>query len=119
MQPTGDHQNVLKIKPPLCIDAEAADFFVAMLDDALNACRSAADAFDCGVEVQRVFGATPTPFHPALVAAARHTVGFGRHAALAGGKSGNPVEKLGNLVEKSGNPAWKPGSLDRPRVRGA
>jgi 4-aminobutyrate aminotransferase-like enzyme len=36
MQPTGDHQNVLKIKPPLCIDVEAADFFVAMLDDVLT-----------------------------------------------------------------------------------
>jgi 4-aminobutyrate aminotransferase-like enzyme/Ser/Thr protein kinase RdoA (MazF antagonist) len=36
MQPTGDHQNVLKIKPPLCIDAQAADFFVAMLDEVLS-----------------------------------------------------------------------------------
>jgi 4-aminobutyrate aminotransferase-like enzyme/Ser/Thr protein kinase RdoA (MazF antagonist) len=36
MQPTGDHQNVLKIKPPLCIDAAAADFFVAMLDEVLT-----------------------------------------------------------------------------------
>lgn len=36
MQPTGDHQNVLKIKPPLCLDAEAADFFVAMLDRTLD-----------------------------------------------------------------------------------
>ncbi len=36
MQPTGDHQNVLKIKPPLCLDAEAADFFVAMLDEVLT-----------------------------------------------------------------------------------
>lgn len=36
MQPTGDHQNVLKIKPPLCLDHEAADFFVAMLDRALD-----------------------------------------------------------------------------------
>jgi len=32
MQPTGDHQNVLKVKPPLCIDAESAAFFVEMLD---------------------------------------------------------------------------------------
>jgi 4-aminobutyrate aminotransferase-like enzyme len=28
VQPTGDHMNVLKIKPPLCIDLEAADAFV-------------------------------------------------------------------------------------------
>jgi len=36
MQPTGDHQNVLKIKPPLCVDAEAVDYFVAMLDEVLT-----------------------------------------------------------------------------------
>ncbi len=36
MQPTGDHQNVLKIKPPLCVDARAADFFVAMLEEVLS-----------------------------------------------------------------------------------
>jgi 4-aminobutyrate aminotransferase-like enzyme/Ser/Thr protein kinase RdoA (MazF antagonist) len=36
MQPTGDHQNVLKIKPPLCVDAAAVDFFVAMLDEVLT-----------------------------------------------------------------------------------
>lgn len=36
MQPTGDHLNVLKIKPPLCLDAQAADFFVAMLDEVLT-----------------------------------------------------------------------------------
>ncbi len=36
MQPTGDHLNVLKIKPPLCIDYESASFFVSMLDKALN-----------------------------------------------------------------------------------
>ncbi|WP_042378204.1 aminotransferase [Streptacidiphilus melanogenes] len=35
VQPTGDHLNVLKIKPPLCIDAEAVDFFTATLDRAL------------------------------------------------------------------------------------
>ncbi len=31
MQPTGDHQNVLKTKPPLCIDRASADFFVDTL----------------------------------------------------------------------------------------
>ena len=36
VQPTGDHLNVLKIKPPLCIDAEAVDFFTAMLNRALG-----------------------------------------------------------------------------------
>jgi 4-aminobutyrate aminotransferase-like enzyme len=36
VQPTGDHLNVLKIKPPLCIDARAADYFTAMLDRALG-----------------------------------------------------------------------------------
>ncbi|MEW2303135.1 aminotransferase [Streptomyces sp. NPDC006655] len=35
VQPTGDHLNILKIKPPLCIDIAAADFFVDMLDHAL------------------------------------------------------------------------------------
>ncbi|SFR83139.1 4-aminobutyrate aminotransferase [Agromyces sp. CF514] len=36
MQPTGDHQNVLKTKPPLCLDDESADYFVAMLDRVLT-----------------------------------------------------------------------------------
>ncbi len=36
VQPTGDHQNVLKIKPPMCLDEPAADFFVAALDRALT-----------------------------------------------------------------------------------
>ncbi|MBB4066386.1 aminotransferase [Gellertiella hungarica] len=36
MQPTGDHLNVLKIKPPLCLTVEAADFFVDMLDRVLS-----------------------------------------------------------------------------------
>ncbi|WP_223205791.1 aminotransferase [Streptomyces xanthii] len=35
VQPTGDHLNILKIKPPLCIDTAAADFFADMLDRAL------------------------------------------------------------------------------------
>jgi N-carbamoyl-L-amino-acid hydrolase len=61
------------------------DALAAMLDDALAACRKAAEAFDCGLEVQRVFSATPTPFHPALVAAARAAV------AAAGGDDGDPI----------------------------
>ncbi|MEO7015674.1 MAG: aminotransferase class III-fold pyridoxal phosphate-dependent enzyme [Leifsonia sp.] len=36
MQRTGDHQNVLKIKPPLVITRESADFFVDMLDRVLT-----------------------------------------------------------------------------------
>ena len=32
VQPTGDQQNVLKIKPPLCITRESADRFVDALD---------------------------------------------------------------------------------------
>jgi 4-aminobutyrate aminotransferase-like enzyme len=35
-QPTGDHENVLKVKPPLCISAEDADAFVARLDRVLS-----------------------------------------------------------------------------------
>ncbi|KAJ4129803.1 hypothetical protein NW768_006773 [Fusarium equiseti] len=36
MQPTGDHLNVLKIKPPLCITQQSADYFVDMLDEVLS-----------------------------------------------------------------------------------
>ncbi|GAB2833109.1 aminotransferase [Actinocorallia aurea] len=35
MQPTGDHLNILKIKPPLCLDADGAAFFLTVLDRAL------------------------------------------------------------------------------------
>jgi 4-aminobutyrate aminotransferase-like enzyme len=35
VQPTGDHENVLKIKPPLCIELEDADMFADTLDRAL------------------------------------------------------------------------------------
>ncbi|WP_353814786.1 aminotransferase class III-fold pyridoxal phosphate-dependent enzyme [Agromyces sp. SYSU T00266] len=35
MQPTGDHQNVLKVKPPLVVTRESVDFFVEMLDRVL------------------------------------------------------------------------------------
>ena len=35
-QPTGDYSNVLKVKPPLCITQESADFFVNMLDRTLT-----------------------------------------------------------------------------------
>ncbi|MGQ7349321.1 aminotransferase [Quadrisphaera oryzae] len=36
MQPTSDRQNVLKVKPPLCVDEAAVDFFVAAVDRALT-----------------------------------------------------------------------------------
>lgn len=36
VQPTGDHKNVLKIKPPLVITAESAGFVVAALDRVLQ-----------------------------------------------------------------------------------
>ncbi|MFF0387641.1 aminotransferase [Kitasatospora sp. NPDC004615] len=36
VQPTGDHLNILKIKPPLCLDIAAADFFAETLDLALT-----------------------------------------------------------------------------------
>ena len=62
-----------------------SDVLAAMLDDALSACRTAADAFGCTLEIQRVFSATPTPFHPALVGAARKAV------TDAGGGDGEPI----------------------------
>jgi len=34
---TGDYSNVLKIKPPLCITQDSADFFVGRLDEILSA----------------------------------------------------------------------------------
>jgi hydantoinase/carbamoylase family amidase len=62
-----------------------ADVLAAMLRDCLSACDDAARAFDCTVESRRVFGATPTPFHPELVALARQSV------AEAGGGDGPPI----------------------------
>jgi 4-aminobutyrate aminotransferase-like enzyme/Ser/Thr protein kinase RdoA (MazF antagonist) len=37
MQPTSERQNVLKIKPPMCLSMNSADFFVDMLDEVLTA----------------------------------------------------------------------------------
>ncbi|MER1996203.1 MAG: aminotransferase [Arthrobacter sp.] len=34
--PTGDRQNILKVKPPLCFSKESARFFLAMLDRVLT-----------------------------------------------------------------------------------
>ena len=36
MQPTGDYQNVLKIKPPLCVSKDSVDYFVDSLDRVLT-----------------------------------------------------------------------------------
>jgi len=36
VQPTGDHLNVLKIKPPLCLDQAAVDFSLRQLDEVLT-----------------------------------------------------------------------------------
>jgi 4-aminobutyrate aminotransferase-like enzyme len=36
VQPTGDFDNVLKIKPPLCFTAESAEFFADALGHALD-----------------------------------------------------------------------------------
>ena len=62
-----------------------ADTLATMLGECLEACEEAAAKFDCSVESRRVFGATPTPFHPDLVAIAREAV------AEAGGDDGDPI----------------------------
>jgi hydantoinase/carbamoylase family amidase len=62
-----------------------ADMLATMLAKCLDACTRAAQRFDCGVEPRRVFGATPTPFHPKLVELARASV------AAAGGGDGDPI----------------------------
>lgn len=36
VQPTGDHKNVLKIKPPMCISRETVDYVVVALDRCLQ-----------------------------------------------------------------------------------
>jgi 4-aminobutyrate aminotransferase-like enzyme/Ser/Thr protein kinase RdoA (MazF antagonist) len=36
IQPTSDRMNVLKVKPPLCLDTQAADYFVDTLDRVLT-----------------------------------------------------------------------------------
>ena len=36
VQPTGDRQNVLKMKPPMCITRESADYFLDMLERVLS-----------------------------------------------------------------------------------
>lgn len=36
MQPTGDYQNVFKIKPPLCVTVESADYFAEQVERVLQ-----------------------------------------------------------------------------------
>ncbi len=36
IQPTGERMNILKTKPPLCIDMTAADYFADTLDRVLT-----------------------------------------------------------------------------------
>jgi hydantoinase/carbamoylase family amidase len=62
-----------------------ADALAAMLDDAKAICQSAADEFGCTMGIRKVFGATPTVFHPALVEIARAAV------EEAGGGDGEPI----------------------------
>jgi hydantoinase/carbamoylase family amidase len=62
-----------------------AEVLAAMLADAVAICRDSAESFDCGVEVRTVFRATPTPFHPTLVAIAADAV------RAAGGGGGEPI----------------------------
>lgn len=62
-----------------------AETLATMLAECLHACEHAADKFHCEVAPRRVFGATPTPFHPSLVSAAIQAV------AEAGGGEGPPI----------------------------
>jgi N-carbamoyl-L-amino-acid hydrolase len=57
----------------------------AMFAEAQDSCRNAAEEFGCTLEVRRVFGATPTPFHPALVGIA------GESVEQAGGDAQGPI----------------------------
>jgi N-carbamoyl-L-amino-acid hydrolase len=62
-----------------------AGVLAAMLADAVAVCRDSAAEFDCELEVRTVFRATPTPFHPTLVAIAADAV------RAAGGGPGEPI----------------------------
>ncbi len=62
-----------------------AEVLATMLAECLDACGRAGAAFACEVAPRRVFGATPTPFHPRLVELAVEAV------AAAGGGAGPAV----------------------------
>jgi hydantoinase/carbamoylase family amidase len=57
----------------------------AMFAEAQQACRAAAEEFNCTVEQRDVFRAAPTPFDPTLVELARSSV------QEAGGDAGEPI----------------------------
>jgi hydantoinase/carbamoylase family amidase len=62
-----------------------AGTLATMLDECLQACEAAAASYDCEVSFRRLFGASPTPFHPQLVELARAAV------VAAGGDDGPPI----------------------------
>ncbi|HWI73217.1 MAG TPA: Zn-dependent hydrolase [Baekduia sp.] len=72
-----------------------AGMLATMLAECLVACQSAASTFDCGVDARRVFGATPTPFHPKLVEIATAATGGG--PAIPSGPLHDATE-IGRLV---------------------
>jgi hydantoinase/carbamoylase family amidase len=72
-----------------------AGALATMLTECLDACERAAAAFDCTVAPRRVFGATPTPFHPQLVEIARAATGGG--APIPSGPLHDATE-IGRLV---------------------
>jgi N-carbamoyl-L-amino-acid hydrolase len=77
-----------------------ADTLATMLAECLDACERAAEQFGCGVQPRRVFGATPTPFHPELIAIARASVaaaGGGDGVAIPSGPLHDATE-IGRLV---------------------
>jgi hydantoinase/carbamoylase family amidase len=77
-----------------------ADVLATMLNECLQACDDGAASFDCTVEARRVFGATPTPFHPRLVEIARAAVadaGAGDGPAIPSGPLHDATE-IGRLV---------------------
>jgi N-carbamoyl-L-amino-acid hydrolase len=65
-----------------------ADTLATMLTECLEACAKAAEQFDCAVAPVRIFGATPTPFHPQLVQCAIDSV------AEAGGDRTPPAPPI-------------------------
>jgi hydantoinase/carbamoylase family amidase len=61
------------------------DELAAMLAEARDACRQAAEEFNCSLEVRNVLSVPPTPFYPALVEFASSSV------QKAGGDGGEPI----------------------------
>ncbi|HTX12771.1 MAG TPA: hydantoinase/carbamoylase family amidase [Solirubrobacteraceae bacterium] len=72
----------------------------AMLAEALEACRSSAQEFQCTLEIRNVFSASPTPFDAALVEMARVSVeqaGGGAHEPIPSGPLHDATE-IGRVV---------------------